>query len=85
VIFSLHFLSFFFLLFSAREILGLLSWWFRPFMVLLLLAYLFFALRKVYPLGYRATAWKFLLFFLGSMVTLLLFIFLATSIAFLMI
>jgi len=85
VIFSLHFLSFFFLLFLIKELLSLLTWWFNPVMILLLLVYLFYALRRAYPLTLWATVGKFVLFVIGSLVTLLIFIIMATSISFMMI
>ncbi len=85
VVFSLHFLSFFFLLFWIKELISLLSWWFNPLMVMLLLGYLFFALRNVYGLKNWATLWKFFLFLIGSLFALLIFIILSGAISFTMI
>lgn len=81
LIFSLHFLSFFFLLFWFNELLSFLSRWFTPVMILLLLGYLFFALRKTYPMKIWPAAWRFVLFLIGSLVTLLIFFILAASIS----
>jgi len=85
VIFSLHFLSFFFLLFLIKELLSLLSWWFNPLLVSVLLVYLFFALRRVYPIKTWATVWRYSLFLIGSLFTLLIFLIIATSISFILI
>jgi len=85
VVFSLHFLSFFFLLFWIKELISLLSWWFNPMMVVLLLVYLFFALRRVYGLNNCETLWKFLLFLIGSLFALLIFIIISGAISFMMI
>jgi len=85
VVFSLHFLSFFFLLFWIKELISLLSWWFNPLMVILLLGYLFFALRRVYGLNNWETLWKFLLFLIGSLFALLIFIIISGAISFMMI
>jgi hypothetical protein len=85
VVFSLHFLSFFFLLFWIKALISLLSWWFNPLMVILLLVYLFFALRRVYGLKNWATLWRFFLFLLGSLFAVLIFIILSGAISFMMI
>jgi hypothetical protein len=85
VIFSLHFLSFFFLLFLIKELLSLLSWWFNPVLVVWLLVYLFLALRRVYPMKTWATVGRYSLFLIGSFFTLLIFIVIATSISFMLI
>ncbi len=85
VVFSLHFLSFFFLLFWIKELLSHLSWWFNPLMVVILLVYLFFALRRVYGLKNWATLLNYSLFLIGSLFALLVFIVITGAISFMMI
>lgn len=85
VVFSLHFLSFFFLLFWIKDLISLLSWWFNPLMVTLLLVYLFFALRRMYGQSYWTTLGKYCLFLLGSLFALLVFFVISGAISFMMI
>jgi hypothetical protein len=85
LIFSLHFLSFFFLLFTFKEFVALAAGWLNPAFSLILLGYLFFALRRVYGQKTRATLGRFLLLISGSLLLLLLFFITSATISFMMI
>lgn len=85
VIFSFHFLSFFFLMNLARETANLVSQWITPVIYLLVMLYLVLSLRRVYEEKIMATLWKFFLFFFGSVFILITFFIMAAMISFLMI
>jgi hypothetical protein len=85
MIFSLHFLSFIFLLLLIKDFGSLLWGGFNVVIYILLLGYLYFALLKVYRQNLRATLGKFLLLFFGSLTMLAFFFIIAASISFLMI
>jgi hypothetical protein len=85
VIFSLHFLSFFFLLFWLKEIIGSHLGWFNMVFTLLLIIYLFIAMHRVYQQTRWATLAKFCLLVSGTLVILGIFFILAALISFIMI
>lgn len=85
VIFSLHFLSFFFLITLIQELADLAITWFGPVWLGLILLYLYLALRRVYPSGVWQTTWRYVLFLLGSGVVLLLFFIVLAAVSLVMI
>jgi hypothetical protein len=85
IIFSLHFLSFVFLLLWINEFGSLVVTWFNLVVYLLIMVYLFFGLSTVYRQKKRVTLVKFLLFFFGSLVMLCVFLLIAVSISFILI
>ena len=85
IIFSIHFLSFVFLLLWMRLFGSRITDRFSLIVYLLLLIYLFLALLKVYRQKKGKTFVKFLLLFFGSFFMLALFFLIAASISFMMI
>jgi hypothetical protein len=85
IIFSVHFLSFVFLLLWIRLFGSQITDKFSVVVYLLLLIYLFIALLKVYRQKKWKTFGKFLLLFFGSLFMLALFFIITASISFLLI
>jgi hypothetical protein len=85
VIFSFHLLSFYFLASLILAFMDLISSWISMLFPFVLMVYLYFALRKVYREKILTTLWKFIVFLLGSGFVILIFIFLAVMISFIMI
>lgn len=85
VIFSFHFLSFFFLMNLVREPAVLLTEWINLVFLLTILTYLFLSLQYVYAEKIRTTLRKFLVFSLGSLFIVAVFYIMAAMISFLMI
>jgi len=84
-IFSLHFLSFVFLLLWINMFASMITGWSDVAVNLLILGYLFMALLRVYHQRKWATFGKFVMLLSGSLVILLVFLFLLVSISFMMI
>jgi hypothetical protein len=85
IIFSLHFLSFVFLMLWIKEFGSLISSWFNPVIFFLMLVYLYFALLGVYRRNKWATLGKFILLFFGILTILAVFVIIAASVSFMMI
>jgi hypothetical protein len=85
IIFSLHFLSFVFLIFWFNLFLSLLAGWIDNVIFLLILAYLFIAMLKFYRQRILRTLGKFLLLFFGILVILGIFYIIAATVSFMMI
>ena len=85
LIFSVHFLSCFFLLLLLSELGSLIAGWLTLVVYFLLMVYLYVALFKVYHQKKRKTFFKFLLLFFGSFFMLIVFLFIAVSISLLLI
>ena len=85
IIFSLHFLSFVFLLLWINLFGSRITDWFDPVVYFLLMVYLFLALLRFYRQKKRVTFGKFLLLFFGSFFILVIFFIMAVSVSFLLI
>ena len=85
LIFSVHFLSCFFLLLLLSELGSLIADWLTLVVYILLMVYLYFALLRVYHQKKWKTLFKFLLLFFGSFFMLFVFFFIAVSISLLLI
>ena len=85
VIFSIHFLSFFFLMMLTSDLVGLILSWFSILAMPIYLIYLFLALNNFYPGRKRSTLWKLLLFIFCSGIIVIFFFVLAAIISFMMI
>jgi len=85
LIFSVHFLSCFFLLLLLSELGSLIGDWLNLMVYFLLMVYLYFALLRVYLQKKWKTFFKFLLLFFGSFFMLIVFFFIAVSISLLLI
>jgi hypothetical protein len=85
IIFSLHYLSFVFLLLWINLFGSLLSTWISTVLFLSMLVYLFIAMKKVYQQKMLRTLGKFVLLFFGSLVLMGVFFIMAASISFLLI
>ena len=85
VIFSIHFLSFFFLIMIFNDLAGLVLPWMTTITTLFFFVYLFLALRKVYKQKKGKTLLKFSAFLFGSIFIVLMFFIMATVISFVMI
>ena len=85
IIFSIHFLSFFFLLIWFKEFTVLISKYISLAIYFLLIFYLFIALKRVYRDAYLKTSLKFILLFLSSLLVILIFFIIAGMISFAMI
>ncbi|MFZ4520832.1 MAG: DUF3667 domain-containing protein [Bacteroidales bacterium] len=85
VIFSMHFLSFYFFLFWIKEMLSSHLAWVNLLFFILLLVYLFIALERVYQQGKWLTLGKFCLLLSGTLIILGIFFILAALISFVMI
>jgi hypothetical protein len=85
IIFSLHFLSFYFLLFWLKEIVSPYLGRFNVIFSLLLIIYLFMALQRVYRQTLWATLAKFCLLVSGTLIILGIFFTIAAVISFVMI
>jgi hypothetical protein len=85
VIFSFHLLSLYFMMSWILAFISLMVSWIGLISPLVLMLYLFVALRRVYREKSSTTLWKFLVFLLGSVFVVLVFLFLAVTISFIMI
>ena len=85
LIFSVHFLSFVFLLLLIKIFGSLVADWFSLLVYLLMMTYLYISLLKVYHQKRGKTFGKFILLFLGSLFMLGTFFIIAASVSFLMI
>ena len=85
IIFSLHYLSFVFLLLWIELFGSRITDWFSLVVYFMLVVYLFFALLRFYRQKKWLTFVKFLSLFFGSLVMLAVFFIIAVSISFLMI
>ena len=85
IIFSLHFLSFFFLLFLLSDLIDDYIDWFNLVAMISLMIYLYIALKLVYRQSWWKTSLKFALVFFSSIWMLIFFYLTAVSISFLMI
>jgi hypothetical protein len=85
IIFSLHYLSFVFLLLWIDLFGSRITDWFSVVVYFLLVVYLFFALLRFYRQKKWLTFVKFLSLFFGSWVMLAVFFIIAVSISFMMI
>jgi hypothetical protein len=85
IIFSLHFLSFVFLLLWIRMFGSLIMSWFEMVVYILILVYLYFAMLRVYRQKYGVTFRKLILLFFGSLFMLAVFFIIAASISFMMV
>jgi hypothetical protein len=85
LIFSLHFLSFFFVFSTMKLMFVKLAWWINPLFLILLLIYLFLAIRRVYKQKLLAGIGSYLLLISGSLLMMALFYMIAATISFIMI
>jgi hypothetical protein len=85
IIFSLHSLSFFFLMLWIKQFGSLMSKWFGPATFILITVYIFFAMLRIYRQKVSTTIGKFFTLFFGSLFMMALFYIIAASISFLMI
>jgi hypothetical protein len=85
IIFSLHFLSFVFLMFWINKFGSMITGWTDLVLLIILSGYLFFALFNIYRQKIFATIGKCLILFFGILITLAFFYIIAASISFMMI
>lgn len=85
IVFTLHFLSFFFLLFALADLFEFVLEKATFFAAIILLVYFFLAMRRFYSGRRWGTVWRYPVFLLLSMISILIFTILATVISFAMI